>query len=83
MTDDELARSVEIINDLIAKHKTMRAFSRAISEDISDVWKWKKGQKRITPRAISSICKLYPEIKPHNLRPDIYPEGISFNFKKE
>lgn len=73
MNEDQKSKSISIIKDLISRHSSMREFSRQIKEDATDVCRWTKGKKKIMPRAIISICKLYPEIKPHDLNPDLFP----------
>lgn len=71
----------ELLNSIIQKYASIREFSRAIGEDPADVFRWKAGKRAINPRAVVSIVKLYPKIKPHDLNPDIFEEGLTFNFK--
>lgn len=71
----------KILNDLIAKYPTLREFAVAIGEEISDVSRWRKGRK-LHPRAVINICRIFPEIKPNNLLPSLYPEDLNFIFRK-
>lgn len=79
MTEEQLQKAIQILNDLIDKHESMRAFARSITEDTSDVIKWKSGRK-IKTRAVMTIAKVY-KIHPHDLRPDLFPEKMKLSFK--
>lgn len=71
-----------IINHLIKKHKTSRAFARLINEDASDILRWRLGRTHIKARAVVAICKLHPEIKPYDLNGDIFPPDLRFTFEE-
>ena len=72
--------AVKILNDLLTEYKSIREFARAISEDPADVFRWKADKRAIHPRAVISIVKLHPKIKAHDLNPDVFEKGITFNF---
>ena len=82
MNSTELDNSMHIIEQLIAMHDSMRAAARYIGEDSSDLQKWRYGKSYIQTRAIISICRLYPHIKPSELNPDIFPADVSLVFDK-
>lgn len=62
---------------------SLREFSRLISEDAVDVTRWLKGNVKITPRAVITICRLHPEIIPNELNPYVFPEDLKFEFSKK
>jgi len=76
------SKQVEIIKDLISKHKSMREFARVINEDSSAVLGWRNGRIKIHCRAVATLAKLF-KIKPHDLRPDLYEEGTELIFTKK
>jgi hypothetical protein len=76
-------QSVDLINKLADKAPSMRAFARSIYEQVSDVSRWCAGLKHIKLRAVIEICRLYPEIRPHQLNHMIFPEDLVFTFTKE
>lgn len=82
MTPEQTTNVIRILTKLLEKYDSMRSFSREIREDVSDVSRWKMGKKCLTPRAIISICRLYPDIPPYFLNPDLFPEDLLFNFKR-
>lgn len=73
----------EVIEDLITKYGSARAFARAISEDSSDVLRWCKGIRPVSPRAVVKICELHPEILPYELNPGVFPFSVDLVFNKE
>ena len=70
----------DIINDLISQYASARELARAIGEDSADVIRWRQGKSRIKARAIVTICRLHPEIKPYQLNPDHFPDDLNFVF---
>ncbi len=70
----------EIINELANRHASLREFARSIGEDGTDVMNWRNGKRKVRPRAVIKICELYPEYKPHDLNPDIFPANLTLNF---
>ena len=82
MTPDEFVETTKVLEKLISQYPSMREFARTIREDITDVSRWKCGKKRLTTRAIVSICCLHPEVKPFQLNPDNFPRELEFVFKK-
>jgi len=76
---EQLDKQCEILNKLIKKYQSLRAFSNFIHEDASDVTRWRYGRNAISPRAVISICRYYG-IEPYKLRPDIFPEDIILVF---
>lgn len=69
----------QILNELIAKYNTARDFARAINEHASDIIRWRYGKCAIKMRAVVSICRLHPEIKPHDLNKD-FPADLTLVF---
>ena len=74
--------STETINKLVKKSKSMREFARLICENCSDVSRWCSGEKPVNIRAVLEICRKYPNIKPHQLNAIVFPEDLTFKFKK-
>lgn len=72
--------AVTVLNSVISEYKTIREFSRAIEEDPADVFRWRAGKRKINPRAVVSIVKLHPDVKPHDLNPAIFEKGLTFKF---
>lgn len=70
----------DIINELLDKAPTSRDFARSINEDAADIIRWRYGRSKIKPRAVIAICRLHPELRPHDLNPDIFPADLSFFF---
>jgi len=81
MTEQAITQSVKIMNELIAKHKSMREFARVINEDPSDIHRWKTGKAIVKVRAIITIARLYG-VKPYDLDGDLFPQDLEFVFKK-
>ena len=75
-------KAVEIINTIIKQYSSFRAFARAISEDGADITRWRANKTKIKARAIVSICRLHPEITPHDLNPNIFPPDLRFVFEE-
>ena len=73
----------EVIDDLISKYGSARKFGLAIGEDSSDILRWKKTQRPVSPRAVIKICELHPEILPYELNPYVFPFNLDFKFSKE
>ena len=69
-----------LLNGIIEQYKTIREFARTIGEDPADIFRWKAGKRDIHPRAVVSIVKLHPKYKPHDLNPEVFPKGLTFNF---
>lgn len=82
MTPEQLVKINKILENLISKHASMREFAREIREDVADVIRWKSGKRAISARAVISICRIYPTIKPHELNPVLFPPDLRFVFKK-
>ena len=75
-------RFKQTIDELLKdKDMSYRDFCRVINEDSADMSRWMNRQKNITTRAVLSICKHYPKIKPHDLNPDLFPENLEFVWK--
>lgn len=70
----------DFLNDLISQYPSVREFSRAIGEDASDVVKWRYSKCAIRVRAVISICRIHPNIKPHDLNPLWFPADLDFKF---
>lgn len=70
----------EIINKLLEQYKTSREFARVIGEDAADVIRWRYNRCKIKPRAVINICRHHPEITPHQLNPDVFPQDLRFSF---
>ncbi len=81
MTKNKIA--AEILGDLIAQYPSLREFARVIREDGRDIGIWRSDKRRITPRAVIKICELHPDIKPHDLNPDIFPANLTLHFGEE
>lgn len=69
--------------DNLLKDKDMnyRDFARTIGEDSADISRWMHRQKNVTTRAVLSICKIYPQIKPHDLNPELFAANLEFVWK--
>jgi hypothetical protein len=70
----------DVINELITRYSTSREFAHAIGEDAADIIRWRYGKCRIKARAVVNICRLHPDIQPHQLNPDWFPEDLTFTF---
>jgi len=68
--------------DILDKYESIRALSREINEDPSDISRWRDGVRRISPRAVISICRLHPDVLPNDLS-EIFPADLTFNFGDE
>lgn len=69
-----------IMNELVDRFSSAREFARAIGEDPSDVMKWRLGKIKVRPRAVISICRLYPCINPADLNPSVFPADLRLSF---
>lgn len=81
MNKDQRKNSLDLFNEILSRSESMREFSREIREADSDICRWKQGKKKLTCRAVISICRLY-SVSPHILNPDLFPEDLKFNFTK-
>jgi hypothetical protein len=81
MNKEQRAKSLGLFNEILARSESMREFSRQIREADSDICRWKQGKKKLTCRAIISICRLY-NVSPHVLNPDLFPNDLKFTFIK-
>ncbi len=72
--------SEKILCDIIAEYKSVREFARAIEEDPADIFRWKVGRRKINPRAVIRIVRLHPKVSAHDLNPDVFLKGMTFNF---
>jgi DNA-binding transcriptional regulator YdaS (Cro superfamily) len=79
--DNSTEEKCSILVDLISRFKSMREFARTIGEDPADVLRWRDKKNLIQPRAAITIIRLFG-IKPHDLRPDIFPEHTKITFTK-
>lgn len=73
---------VGIINEILKEYSSGKAFARAIGEDGSDVIRWRYGRSAIKARAVVAICRLYPQIPPYKLNPEIFPKELNFVFSE-
>lgn len=80
MITEQKEKVQKTLEKLIKKHPSLRAFARHINEDASDICRWKSG-RTIRTRSIINIIQYYPEIMPHELDPENYPENLHFIFK--
>lgn len=74
--------SITLLNSIIGEYKTIREFARNIEEDPADIFRWRAGKRKINPRAVIQIVRLHPKVNAHDLNPDVFPKGITFNFKE-
>lgn len=70
----------EIINHLLTQYSSLREFARAIGEDGADVIRWRYGRSKVKSRAVVAICRLHPDIMPHDLNPEVFPADLKFIF---
>ena len=71
----------DVLNELIIeKYPTATKFARTINEDSTDVMRWRYGRSMMSTRAVVSICRLHPKIKPYQLNPKWVPEDLTFKF---
>ena len=82
MNKQQSEKSMKIIAGLIENAGSQREFARIIKEHVSDVYKWKSGDKSLTTRATLSICRIYG-LNPNDLNPDVWPDDLTLVFKKE
>jgi hypothetical protein len=80
---DKFLQSVNLINEITAQYDSMRAFAKTIQEHCSDVSRWCAGKSTIKLRAVIEICRLFPTIMPHQLNSEIFPEDLTFTFKRK
>ena len=73
-------QAVKVLNSLIKTYKSIREFARVIDEDAADITRWKSGKRLPHARAVVSIIKHHPTVKPHDLNPDVFEKGLTFNF---
>lgn len=81
MNEEKRTKSINLINELVNKEDSMRAFARLIDEQCSDVSRWCAGKAKIKVRAIIEICRLYPKIIPADLNHEVFPTDLRFIFK--
>jgi len=82
MNEEKNLKSIKIINEIVKKHESMRAFARLIQEQCSDVSRWCSGKSKIKVRAVIEICRLYPKLMPHELNHIVFPKDLTFSFTK-
>ncbi len=70
----------DILQGIVDQYKSVREFARAIQEDPADIFRWKAGKRKINPRAVINIVKLHPELSAHDLNPETFEFGLTFNF---
>jgi hypothetical protein len=70
----------EVLNELIAQYPTAKEFARKINEDTTDVLRWRHGRAMMSTRAVVSVCRLHPKVKPHQLNPKWFPVDLTFKF---
>ena len=70
----------EVLNSLIEKYPTANNFARMINENATDVMRWRHGKAMMSARAVISICRLHPKVKPCQLNPKWFPEDLTFKF---
>jgi hypothetical protein len=73
----------DIINDLMPQYSSQREFARAIGEDAADIIRWRYGRSKIKTRAVITLCRLHPEIKPYQLNSEWFPKDLRFVFGDE
>lgn len=71
-----------VLQKLIEKSASVRAFAREISEDPADIIRWRNGQRMPVTRAVITMCRLYG-VKPNQLNPELFPEDVELVFKKK
>lgn len=76
-------QSAQILNKILAQYRSLREFARTIGEAPPDIYLWKDGRRNIHARAVISIVKHHPEYTPHQLNPDIFERGLTFNFNSK
>lgn len=81
MTKEETEKVRNILTALAEKYDSLREFSRVINQDSADVVRWRKGKNKVNIRCVVTLAQLYG-IRPHQLRPDIFPEDCRLVFKK-
>jgi len=59
----------------------MREFSRVIGEHCADVTRWRKGKTKIKARAVISICRRFPQVRPAQLNSCIFPADLLLTFE--
>lgn len=70
----------EVLLHVIKLYPSMREFAKQIGEDCADVHRWKSGKIKIKAKAIVSICRLHPNVKPYYLNPHVFPKDLKFKF---
>ncbi len=79
MHEKLITKHCDIIKKLIAKNESMRAFARSINHDSHEVSAWRDGKRLINAKGVVAVAKIY-NIKPSDLRPDIFPDNLDFVF---
>lgn len=77
---DQMMKSAQIISDLIKDHASARQFAIKINAENADVIRWRQGKVKVGPRAVVNIARLF-DVKPFDLRPDLFPENLKFMFE--
>lgn len=73
----------DIVNELIALYPSASEFSRKIGENKTDVLRWRHGRMKLSARAVVSICRLHPQVRPHQLNPNWFPADLTFIFGEQ
>lgn len=79
---EQLENQKKIIVKLLSQYKSLREFARTITEDPTDVVKWRDGKRRVHPRAVMTIARLF-KIEPQELRPDLFDQNTKITFTEE
>ena len=79
MDEKQTNIAMKLFTTLLNRFPNQRAFSRAIDEDCADIYLWKTGRKRIRPRAVVTMARLFGA-DPHMLRPDIFQDDVKLVF---
>lgn len=69
-----------LLNELISHYKNIRDFALTINVDPADVFRWRTGRRKITPKAVVNIIREHPDVKPYELNPEIFPEDVIIRF---
>ena len=71
----------EIMKKIMEGFNSIRAFARYINEDPSDVSRWLHGERKLHPRVVIKMCRMF-DCNAHDLRDDIFPSDVKIVFKK-
>ena len=74
--------TIELLLKIMSGYSSIREFARCIGEDAMDVMRWRKGKRKINPRAVISICRLHNDIDPWQLNPAVFPDNLTLKFKE-